>query len=174
MTNAENAAFVKDSMMNTLFELMKEKKYEAITLTEIAAGAGYGRATLYRYFQSKEDMIRYYFEKHTGMFADISSLPVQTKDDYYEIIFRVFSTLKESKEYVKLIMKANLEILYLDFMNKAMAENFERNKYTDSKYASFYFVGALFNVSMEWIRNDCEDSVKKISDMYFAQLFIDM
>ena len=69
-------------------------------MSEIAQKAGYGRATLYRHFQSKEDIIKFYFEKNNAIFQDLKSITIRSKDDFYEVIFRVFSALKDNKEIV--------------------------------------------------------------------------
>lgn len=87
------------------------------------------------------------------------------------MIFRVFSTLKDNKEIVKLLISAHLEFMYLDFMNTALVRNFEQNGYIVSRYSPYYFMGSLFNVSMQWVQNDCEESVKQITDFYYDHLF---
>lgn len=171
MTNAEMIEQTKTMLIGALFSLMREQTYPAITMVKIAARAGVGRATAYRYFQSKEDIIREYFARNAAMFNDIAALPIQSRDDYYEIIFRVFSALKEQKETVRLIMQANLEFLYLDFLNRAMVANFQINRYAETAYTPYYFAGSLFNVSMQWIRNDCAEPVRRVADVYFALLF---
>lgn len=171
MTTTENLEQTKENIVQTLFMLMKSKNYEDIKITEIASKSGYGRATVYRHFPSKEDMIYYYFGKHTTQFEDIKTMKVENEDDYYEIIFRVFSALKSAKDVIKLLMKARLEFLYLKFLNEAMAENFKLNNYSDTKYSPYYFAGSLYNVSMEWIKNDCDESVRHLSELYIGHLF---
>lgn len=51
-------------IVQALFKLMNEYSYEKINVTDIVAKAGVGRATFYRYFKNKEDVIIYYFEHH--------------------------------------------------------------------------------------------------------------
>ena len=174
MTNAEIAEKTKKTVTESLFELMKIKDFDAVTMTEIAEKSGYGRATVYRYFQTKEEMLKYYFAGNQTMFSDIGLLKLESEDDYYEVIFKVFSAVKNRKEDIKLFMKANIESLYLDWLNKAMVENFRQNNYSESEYAAYYFAGSLFNVSMQWVRNDCDISVKRLSDIYFDKLFVSL
>ena len=171
MRTAEEIERTKESLKDAMFALMKEKEYPSITMSEVAQKAGYGRATLYRHFQSKEDIIKFYFEKNNAIFQDLKSITIRSKDDFYEVIFRVFSTLKDNKEIVKLLISAHLEFMYLDFMNTALVRNFEQNGYIVSRYSPYYFMGSLFNVSMQWVQNDCEESVRQITDFYYDHLF---
>ncbi len=171
MRTAKEIERTKESLKDALFALMAQKEYPSITMSEIAQKAGYGRATLYRHFQSKEDIIKFCFEKNNAIFQDLKSISSKSKDDLYEVIFRVFSTLKDNKEIVKLLISAHLEFMYLDFMNTALVRNFERNRYTASRYSPYYYMGSLFNVSIQWVKNDCEESVRQITDFYYDHLF---
>ena len=171
MRTAEEIERTKQSLIDALFELMAQKDYQSITMSEVANTAGYGRATLYRHFQSKEDMIKSYFEKNNAVFQDMKNIRITGAEDLYEVIFRVFSALKDNKEIVKLLISAHLEFMYLEFMNTAMVRNYEQNGFIVLKYSPYYFMGSLFNVSMQWVRNDCEESVKQITDFYYNHLF---
>ena len=48
---------VKKSISKTLFSLMEEKKLAEITITELVAGANVARASFYRNYSSKEDVL---------------------------------------------------------------------------------------------------------------------
>ena len=61
--------YTRHYIVQALFKLMQEYSYEKINVTDIVQKAGVGRATFYRYFKSKEDVITYYFEHHTREFV---------------------------------------------------------------------------------------------------------
>ena len=48
---------VKTSIINALIDLMKEKNFDAISVSEITARAGVSRVSYYRNFDSKEDIL---------------------------------------------------------------------------------------------------------------------
>ena len=48
---------VKNSIVNALIDLMREKNFEAISVSEITARAGVSRVSYYRNFDSKEDIL---------------------------------------------------------------------------------------------------------------------
>lgn len=170
MAHNETSDFTKRCITDALFYLMQHKPYEKITITEIAQRAGVGRVTYYRHFSSKDDIIDQYFRMQArDKRALFHTLP-RTQDDCYEIIFSLFTQLKEKKRLMQLIQQAHLEHLYLQFLNEAMVENFQRHQKKSSGYAPYYYAGCLFNISMEWVRRDCCDSVKQVADEYAACL----
>ena len=59
-------------IVQALFKLMSSYEYNKISVTEIAEKAGVGRATFYRYFKRKEDIIVYYFDHYKKEFISVS------------------------------------------------------------------------------------------------------
>lgn len=49
----------KELIRDTLQKLLEEKDYAEISMKEIAKSANVGRRTLYRYFGTKDDIVRF-------------------------------------------------------------------------------------------------------------------
>lgn len=150
-------------IVQALFKLMNDYAYEKISVTDVAAKAGVGRATFYRYFKSKEDVLIYYFEHEKKEFVFSQRFYPRCKDDHILIAESVFTKFKEHKEQFKLIRKARLEYIYLDYLNKRFIETFEAERQTASIYAPYLYAGMLFNVSMKWLEDDCNEPVKALA-----------
>ena len=56
-------------IVQALFKLMAEYEYEKISVIDIANKAGVSRATFYRNFKRKEDIIIYYFNRNKEHFV---------------------------------------------------------------------------------------------------------
>ena len=63
MKKEQNNSFVKERITHTLLNLMKKYSFEEITITEIVKHASVGRASFYRNFISKEDVLKQYLLK---------------------------------------------------------------------------------------------------------------
>jgi AcrR family transcriptional regulator len=50
----------KNMLAQGLMELLEEKEYKAITITQLCEQAKIARRTFYRHFESKEDILSYY------------------------------------------------------------------------------------------------------------------
>lgn len=150
-------------IVQALFKLMSEYVFDKISVTDIAEKAGVGRATFYRYFKRKEDVIIYYFDHNTKEFIFSQRFCPRCKEDYIKTVIKALTVFKENKEVFKLIKKARLEYIYLDYLNVNFVKTFE-NDYPDSGiYSPYIYAGMLFNVSMAWLENDCKDNVEDLS-----------
>lgn len=60
----------KELIRDTLQELLEEKDYTEISMKEIAKSANVGRRTLYRYFGTKGDIVRFMADSVMDEFAE--------------------------------------------------------------------------------------------------------
>lgn len=183
MSTARDTEQTKARIARALFELMGEKPFGKITVQDIADRAGVGRATYYRHFRDKEDVIVRYFDSTIAEADRLLARPARTRDDYYEVAFVVFSLLKRKQALFRLLQECGLERLYLTYLNKILVEHYlsqgpdvpelGRDGFdeTVARYSAYYAAGCLFNVSMEWVRGGCAESVKLISDIYISHVF---
>lgn len=163
--------YTKHYIVQALFKLMSEYEFEKISVTDIAEKAGVGRATFYRYFKRKEDIILFYFEHHAKEFAFSQRIYPRCKEDYVSVAESVFKMFKENKEPFKLIRKAHLEHIYLDYLNKSFALNFENNLPEENFYKPYLYAGMIFNVSMIWLDHDCKEPAHTLADMIVDAIY---
>lgn len=176
MSTSEDSARTKEYITEALFRLMKLKPYDKISIKELTEKAGVGRVTFYRHFDSKDDIIIQYFSSEIPKVEVLLPREPKRKEDFYEIIFVVFSRLKEQKSLFRLLQESKLEYIYMQFLNNSLTESYKKISLQDiddvtARYSAYYAAGCLFNVSMEWIRNDCKESVKFLTDLYFEHVF---
>lgn len=67
MSNEGRNAYVIGHITDALLKLLREKPIEAISISELCGLAGIGRASFYRNFNSKEDILRSYIH---GLFRN--------------------------------------------------------------------------------------------------------
>lgn len=147
-------------IVQALFKLMSEYEYEKINVTDIVGKAGVGRATFYRYFKRKEDIIIYYFEHYTKEFVFNQTFFPRCKEDHMKIIQEILTVFKKHMEQFKLIQTARLEYIYLDYLNKNFVATFEKDYPNHNKYTPYLYAGMLFNISMKWLSSDCDEPIE--------------
>ena len=72
--NKKRELSVAQYITNSLFELMKEKTYNDISITEITDKAEVNRVSFYRNFTSKEDIIGKWIKSTTQNFLSKSDI----------------------------------------------------------------------------------------------------
>ena len=83
--------YTRHYIVQALFKLMSEYRYDKISVTDIARKAGVGRATFYRYFKSKEDVILFYFAHNTRLFVRGQHYMPRCKEDYVKVVTDVLT-----------------------------------------------------------------------------------
>lgn len=155
--------YTRHYIVQALFKLMSAYEYEKISVTDIAEKAGVGRATFYRYFKRKEDIIVYYFDRYKKEFTFGQRFYPRCKADYVQVVTDVLTLFKQNKEPLRLLRRAHLEYIYLDYLNKNFKIKFEEDDRDASLYQSYLYAGMLFNVSMAWLDNDCREEIPALA-----------
>ena len=158
-------------IVQALFKLMREYSFEKIGVTDIAQKAGVGRATFYRYFKRKEDVILYYFNHSAKDFMFGRRFYPRCRDDYIDIAKSAFLLFKQNIEPFKLIRKARLEYIYLDYLNRMFVATFDSEFQQQHAYAPYLYAGMLFNVSMAWLDGDCKESEQTLAEMVVDSIY---
>lgn len=118
----DSEAYSKHYIVQALFKLMGAYEYDKISVTDIANKAGVGRATFYRYFKRKEDVIVFYFEHNTREFVFTQRFEPRCREDYVSIAKNVFKLFKQSKEPLKLLKKPVWSICIWIISTRALSE----------------------------------------------------
>lgn len=158
-------------IVQALFKLMHETEYEKITVTDIAHKAGVGRATFYRYFKRKEDIIIEYFQSTTKEFIFSQRYYPRCREDYVRLVSDILNLFKKQEEPFRLIRKARLEYLYLDFLNQNFVKTFQQDHPQENRYAPYLYAGMLFNLSMAWLDGGFIEPADELAEVIVKAIY---
>jgi len=151
---------VAEYMTNSLFELMKIKPYSEISIIDITDNAKVHRASFYRNFISKEDIIIKWISSTSDKFITNSNISYKN-DSYMDYFTKLFTHLEKYKTEATLIYKANLfHLLKDEFDNKLI--NIHKKEY--SNYKSYFLAGGIFNVYYFWLINGFKETPYQIAE----------
>ena len=142
---------VKREITRTLFALMQSKSLSEITVTELVAGAGVARASFYRNYCSKEDvlvtLIRDVLEEFR---ARMTSGPNGVYS--FENMLLSFRYFHAYRSYILDLYHSGFISVFLEELNR-FHESVEGNMPSSSieKYHLYMYIGALFNTAIEWL-----------------------
>lgn len=159
---------VKQSITKTLFALMKEKSLADIHITELVNGAGVARASFYRNYRSKEDVLVTLIRDVLHEFSTEIVLEQGSFYTYYNVLlsFRYFQTYRS---YILDLYRSGLTTVLLEELNR-FHETMEGSMPSSSieKYQLYLYIGALFNTAIIWLMED-----EKTSPEEMAHFFLD-
>jgi len=163
---------VKDSLTEALLLLMETTEYSQITITNIAKKAGVSRMAYYRNFDTKEEILIYYFDRSCHdlyINTHVSThLPL-----IHRTVQHIYTLFIEKKAVISALKKANLTSILLDYFDKIVITGSkiilkQNNKVIlppESMYHNFFISGALYNFFMKWFDSGMNESYEEIMEI---------
>ena len=158
--NNKRELSVAQYITNSLFELMKAKPYNDISITEITDKAKVNRVSFYRNFTSKEDIIDKWIKSTTQKFLSKSDISYQ-RDSTLDYFTKLFTHLEKYKTEAMLIYNANLFNLLKNAFNNNLIK-LHKKEY--SNYKSYFLAGGIFNVYCFWLINGCKETPHQVAE----------
>lgn len=163
---------VKNAIAKALFILLTQTQLNEITIKSLVQKAGVARASFYRNFKSKEDVISYF----------LNTLLLQYKEKYaadlshiarYDNVLRTFTYVYSYKMELSSLFHAKLGQMFLDAINEYIITSTDlRHEKQLYKYPFYSYAGALYNVIYYWITSGCKETPKEITEAYFNSLHL--
>lgn len=153
----------KNSLYNALLELMKEKTFEEIKVSDICNKALINRSTFYAHFEDKYELLsdcindlKISLTSELKKNQNINS----TKEYYIEMIKLFLNHIEEKKDTYLAIAINNRNSILTDIIYDVIDEDItsrlknenKDNKVPESIIAKFY-LGAVVNVGINWMYN---------------------
>ena len=161
---------VKLKIARALIKLMDEKPFSDISVTEIVETAQVARASYYRNFNSKEEVL---IKITDDIMEEYNQKAIQYSNDplCYESILLIFRYFKTYKKFILSVYKAGLAYLYLDMFDRNFEERAGDMPYNDiRRYRVYYFSGALYNVFIKWLESGMKERPEDIANLLISTI----
>lgn len=157
---------VKTNITKALFDLMHEKSFSSITISELIRKAGVARVSFYRNYESKEDVLLKLIQEVLEQFR--GTLDSNETTYYtYKNIYRSFEYFKNYGEFVLDLYQFGYGSILLEKLNR-FHEEIAGNMPNSSieRYELYMYIGAFFNTAIVWLQNGAKESVKDITGIF--------
>jgi len=162
MSNEGRNTYVIEHITEALIKLLKDKPIGDITISELCDLAGIGRASFYRNFESKEDVLKNYINKIFQDWMDkIWNKPLN------ESLRILFSHFEKYRGFYELLNKRNLIYLLKDVIIGYCGPKPEDSKI--KAYSKAYVAYTLYGWIETWFQRGMQESADEISDMFKIQ-----
>lgn len=172
-------------LIRTAFmELLKEKSFEKITVTDIVKRADINRSTFYAHYpdvmglieEIQEEVLSFaeqYLKKVN--FADVLENPIP----YLQLIVNM---TRENEELYRLLSNSNIAHKQIENMKKLLAERIISTvevpvDYIDTfqvEFAVRFFLGGFIDVYIQWLQGDIDcsmDDIIKATSSYIVRVY---
>ena len=158
----------REAITQALIELMDEKPFENISITEVVQRAGVGRSSFYRHFSSKEDVLLQHLNVLFDWPRDYGPDREHDMEDY---LLMWFQDVKRDRPFFETLQRNGmLELIYTQLASN-IQYNLETYDLKLHKYQPIFFMGAAVAVIIAWIEGGFEESEEEISEIFLAILY---
>ena len=157
----KETAFFQQQLVDALLRLMQRNSFEEITISEIAAEADVGRATFYRHFKTKDDLLVYEFKRLTDQWR--AGLPALAAMPFLARAEAYLEFLRDNRRYITQLAEAGKLDILEKYLVAVVVKHPEGSVYeTYQEYSSAYF---FLGVVYVWIRRDFADSPRELMEI---------
>lgn len=158
---------MQEFIIGGLLSALREKAYNDVTVSEIVKKAGVNRSTYYRHFNSKEDIIRCFFDRIMSDYREEFEHSRDKSDfNYYTTLFAHFYKYKQQ---LLLCFKNNLTIYMLDVLHVWFCKKAD-NECTQNKnqFHIAYHIGGIYGCFRLWFLHDMKEQPKELAELSYS------
>jgi len=166
--------YTREWTFEALSRLLELKAYEKINISEIIIKAGISRATFYRNFRTKDDIVKLkvkmFFEDFFASLQDYFQKDVANGE--LILVQQFFKRIDEEEKLVDVVIKTKLEYLMvsgiLDIINHRR-EQFYSLINSDKKTEAYTIeitASSTWTLLSRWHRNGKEESSQELSNIF--------
>jgi len=168
--------YTREWCFEALNKLLENKKYENIRISDIIVKSGISRATFYRNFKTKDDVVKIkvkmFFE---SFYNDISEYYLKNdNEDELFLIQSFFRKIDENEKLIDTVIKTKLEYLMVSGILEII--NYRRDKFYSivktKKKAEAYTMDIIsssaWTLLSRWHKSGKEESSQELTKIYLS------
>ena len=172
---------LKERIADALLELCSEKPFPDISISEITDRADVGRATYYRHFSSKEDVIVFKFKTIFESLPvpdphkirphfDPDFQPPKNRDVVEQYFAAYLRHLEKNRDVLERIYAAKLGYALFLYLYRDNVATLQNAAAIDRYLASLHSASA-FAIVDQWITSNFHESPEELANLLVRQLF---
>lgn len=158
---------VKEYYTQALFELLKKKPLQDISISDLVRKSGASRASFYRNYESKEQIIDEYLRKTFG--ECFSRHPI-SKENMRTQVENIFNEILAQREPLTILCRTGQLYRIDEIIHHDTISQIEQLNVMNNVYQPFFFSGAAASMIKAWIEFDFKESPSEMSDIFFRSL----
>ena len=160
-SNQEKNNYVRSQILNTLLDMMKEQDIHAIVISSLTERACVGRASFYRNFESKEDVLRQEANRLAGEWKMSYEREEHTAPS--EVLVSLLDFYKEHADFYLALYRAGLADIVLNILLEQAEISPELPNAVAYLRSSIAYL--IFGWIVEWMKRGMPESGTELAKM---------
>lgn len=168
--------YTREWTFEALCRLSKTKEYYDISISEIITKAGISRATFYRNFSSKEDII---IKKANQLITDfyqdiIDYYKENSPEDELFLIQAFFDLVDREEAFINLVINANLESIMIEHIHRIITTHNEmfypivKTKKKTENYTMDLVASSVWAILSRWHKTKKQESPQELAMIFMS------
>ena len=191
--NDERVIKTKKLIKTALSELIQEKGFDHVSITDLTQRANINRGTFYLHYQDKYDLLEKFenevlddintnAENFIKSIKDIDFLGEDFSNEIKPFINKVFTYIKENYIIMKVILGPKSDMRFQNKIKKALNilltekgwDNYfdSQNTFVSKNYFISYLLSAHIGVIRQWIDSGMNESAENMAEMISKMFFL--
>ncbi|WP_353106456.1 TetR/AcrR family transcriptional regulator [Acetoanaerobium noterae] len=191
--NDERVIKTKKLIKTALSELIQEKGFDHVSITDLTQRANINRGTFYLHYQDKYDLLEKFenevlddinknAENYIKSIKDIDFLGEDFSNEIKPFINKIFTYIKENYIIMKVILGPKSDMRFQNKIKKALNilltekgwDNYfdSQNTFVTKNYFISYLVSAHIGVIRQWIDSGMNESAENMAEMISTMFFL--
>jgi AcrR family transcriptional regulator len=159
MNPQEKNTYVKTQITKSLISLMSKKKINDISISEICDKAEVGRASFYRNYDSKEEVIQHHTDALINDWAEaIEKDPSASIYNFFQSLFQHF---QKNQSFYKILYKQNMSSTILAAIRNRL--NMNKDLSPSSLYSKAFTAYGIFGWIDVWFSNGMKETPEELN-----------
>lgn len=160
---------VKKRITDAMFDLMHEKSFSDITITELIKRAGVARASYYRNYSSKEDILETLMDDVLEYYR--AGIAEDEPFFCYDNLLRSFQFFRNFSRYIIDLYRSGFAYILMEKLNQfheSIVGIMPANSI--SRYEIYAYMGALFNIGIRWLQDGQKETPEEMASFLLQRL----
>ncbi len=159
MNPQEKNTYVKQHITKALISLMSKKKINDISISEICEKAQVGRASFYRNYDSKEEVIQHHTDALINDWAEaIEKDPSASIYNFFQSLFQHF---QKNQTFYKILYKQNVSSMILAAIRNRL--NMNNDIDVNTFYSRAFTAYGIFGWIDVWFANGMKETPEELN-----------
>jgi AcrR family transcriptional regulator len=175
-------------LWEALLQLMADRDFEAITVTDICDRAMVHRTTFYKHYEDKYALLAQGIQNQLGLLFDALNLPpgqvaeLNEQTDMIDLLVTLFEHVLQQQHFYRLMLVGEGISKFYPLFSKSLVEQFLRRSEMHSNrqnkarlmrhtLRAQAHVGVLVGTIAWWLENDCIYTPAEMGDFLWEDIF---
>lgn len=167
----DQAYNTKKLLGNTLKEMMAEKPFDKITVSELTKRCGVNRQTFYYHFETIIDLYKWVLQEEAGpLLVQFTSNPYGWKEAVLDILYFIKANDQAVLSALRTVENQQIRAFFVDYFRQVFSVLFDficRDLDVDRDFKDFianlHIIGAA-GLAIQWLESGMKESPEQITE----------